>query len=76
MSAAGAPTARDWFLSWRIRITRSTIKTVKSSTGTPARTDEVKECRDKYRCTDPSLMSRTTRAAVITITIRAPDQAR
>jgi hypothetical protein len=58
-----------------MRATRSTITTVNSSTSSPARSDEVKECRDQNRWTDPTVMSRVTRTAVTAITVRAPDQA-
>jgi hypothetical protein len=50
--------------------------TVRTVRGSPARTEEVKECRHAYRWTELTVMSRITGVAVVAITAKAPDQAR
>ena len=59
-----------------MRLTRSTIKTVRSSTSSPDSTEEVNEWPDQKRWTPRTLMSSTTSDAVMASTASAHDQAR
>src|ERR1700693_140205 len=48
---------------------------VRSSTSRPDNTEEVNECLDQYRSTDPTVMSSATRTTAIASTVKAPNHA-